>query len=165
MRVFHFLSKENALSDIALSRIRISRYSELNDPFELLAADIAKPDVRRAMRKMKEHLDRTTGLLCFSSNWKNPVLWSHYASKHRGICLGFDLEDRYACKIDYVRERLPVVYKSGNPSKGVDETYVSRLTRTKFVHWEYEEEVRMFIGLDEGVVEDGSHFCTDRVIA
>jgi hypothetical protein len=158
MRVFHFLSKENALSDIALRRIRISRYSDLNDPFELLAADMGKSAIRKAMRKMKDHLDRETGLLCFSANWKNPVLWSHYASKHRGICLGFELDDRYACKIDYVSERLPVVYRNGDPTVGVDETYVSRLTRTKFTHWEYEEEVRMFVRLDEGVLEDGSYF-------
>jgi len=158
MRVFHFLSKENALSDMALSRIRISRYSDLNDPFELLAADMGKPAIRKAMRSMKDHLDRETGILCFSENWKNPVLWSHYATKHRGICLGFDLDDEVACKIEYVDERLPVLFRGGDSKAGIDDTYVNRLLRTKYIHWKYEEEVRMFVRLEEGALEDGSYF-------
>ena len=26
------------------------------------------------------------GMLCFSKGWHNPVQWSHYTDKHKGIC-------------------------------------------------------------------------------
>lgn len=36
--MYHLLTAENGMSDIALRRIRVSRVRDLNDPFELLAA-------------------------------------------------------------------------------------------------------------------------------
>ena len=38
----------------------------------------------------------------------NPLLWSHYADKHRGICLGFDMDDRILWQVKYVKERSPL---------------------------------------------------------
>ena len=158
MRVYHLLSSQNALSDIALQRIRLSRYGDLNDPFELFAANLEDKDVRRAMREFKEEFHRTTGLLCFSRHWEHPVLWSHYASKHRGVCLGFDLNDKFAVEILYSEERIPIRFKNSDTSQGFDETLVNSLLRTKFVHWKYEEEIRIVVHLDEATVEDGGYF-------
>ena len=30
-------------------------------------------------------------ILCFSRNWDNLLLWSHYGDRHMGVCLGFDI--------------------------------------------------------------------------
>src|SRR5262245_2779152 len=89
MLVHHLLSAENALSDISLRRIRISRIRDLNDPFELLAGRSDDKWLRKILSDYAANFNRTNGLLCFSKNWGNPVLWSHYASKHRGMCLTF----------------------------------------------------------------------------
>jgi hypothetical protein len=166
MRVYHLLSAEHALSDVALKRIRISRYGDLNDPFELFAANMGDRNVRRAMRGWKEEFHRSKGLLCFSRKWENPVLWSHYASKHRGMALGFDLDDALALAIEYSNQRLPVQFRDGDPANGLDEAYVARLIRTKFEHWRYEEEVRVVIQLDAATLEDGSYFLpfSDRLM-
>ena len=158
MRVYHLLSAQNALSDIALRRIRIARYGDLNDPFELFAANMGDRNIRRAMRAWKEEFHRTKGLLCFSKNWENPVLWSHYAEKHRGICLGFDLNDQHALTIEYANQRLPVQFNNDDPTRGLDREFVNRLIRTKYVHWRYEEEIRVIVQLDEETAEDGSYF-------
>jgi len=152
------LSAEHALSDVALRRIRLSRYGDLNDPFELFAANMGDRHVRRAMRAWKDEFHRTKGLLCFSRNWANPVLWSHYAAKHRGICLGFDLRDDCALSVEYSDQRLPVEFTDGDPSKDLAPEYVARLVRTKYVHWQYEEEIRVIVQLDHTTVEDGSYF-------
>ena len=40
MRVYYLTSAEYAISNLALKRIKVSRYQDLNDPFELLAADL-----------------------------------------------------------------------------------------------------------------------------
>ncbi len=158
MRIFHFLSAQNALSDIVLRRIRISRYGDLNDPFELLAASLENRELRRVMHAWKDDFHNTLGLLCFSRAWENSVLWSHYAAKHRGIALGFDLADQFALEIRYSEERLPIQFKNGDPSQGLDQEFVQKLMLTKFVHWKYEEEVRMVMNLDDGTLEDGSYF-------
>ena len=94
MRVYHFLPAEFALASISLKRIKIARLSEVNDPFELQALNVGgRKKFRAALSEWKGDLDQTKGMLCFSKSWQDPVLWSHYANRHHGICLGFDVED------------------------------------------------------------------------
>lgn len=158
MRVFHLSEATHALSNIALQRIKIARFDDLNDPFELLAGELSDRDFRLAARSWKKEFHGTRGIVCFSRRWHNPVLWGHYADKHRGICLGFDIPDQYAQPIKYRRSRLPVRFQDGKKEKGLDPSYVTDLLCTKYAHWSYEEEVRMFVGLDEGTIEHGLYF-------
>ena len=44
--------------------------------------------------------------------------------------------------------------KTGRPSK----VLVNSLVRTKFKDWEYEDEVRLFLQLDQDLVESGMYF-------
>jgi hypothetical protein len=158
VRLYHLLASQYALSSIALKRLRISRYNDLNDPFELFAGNAGDGNFRRALEKWKAEFQTTKGLLCFSKKWENPVLWSHYGEKHRGVCLGFDVNDSFAVPIEYSAQRLPIEFEDDDPSKGLKFDYVRRLHCTKFEHWRYEEEVRLVLGLDEGTNEGGSYF-------
>ena len=142
MRVYHFISDEFGLKDLKERRLKIARITELNDPFEFLSVDLSDRDLRRAMKDTKEELSKSNGLLCFSKNWKNPVMWSHYADKHRGICLGFDMPQVPPTKVEYVKKRLP------KPAV-FDETFMKRLLFTKFNHWKYEEEYRAYLSLED----------------
>jgi hypothetical protein len=160
MRVYNFQSAENALSNVALSRMRVSRFSDVNDPFELLAVNVGgRKDVRAHLKEWRTSLNASKGLLCFSLDWKNPVLWSHYAAKHRGICLGYDLDDKLANRVAYESDR--VVAQFDKPSVtdfSLDEKLVDVLLRTKYKHWEYESEVRVFVDLKKLAPESGSFF-------
>ena len=138
--------------------MKISRYEDLNDPFELLAGNLGEKELRCAVAAMKKEFHETKGIICFSLAWENPVLWSHYADKHKGMALGFDIPDKYASVIKYSSERVPIAYVNHDPLQGVEPDYVTKLTMTKYKHWEYENEIRMHIGLDEGTVEDGLYF-------
>lgn len=159
MRVYHLTSSENALADIALRRIKIARIADLNDPFELLAANLGNNrELRRAIRDLKSELSKTNGLLCFSKQWKSPVLWSHYADKHRGICLGFELKDELVSEVKYSPDRLAARFKNNDLGQGLEEAFVREMLLTKYVHWQYEEEIRMFVGLDPSTVERGLYF-------
>ena len=40
-------------------------------------------------REMLRQYDR--GVCCFSAVINNPLLWSHYADQHRGVCIGYSL--------------------------------------------------------------------------
>jgi len=96
----YFSGAQFALSNIALCQIKISRFPDLNDPFELLAVDLSDREHRAAFRKTKEPINENRGLICFSKSWRNPLPWGHYAEKHTCIGLGFDVpDDSLAMKI------------------------------------------------------------------
>jgi len=158
MRVYHLLAADNALSDITHHRLRVSRFADLNDPFELLAAKANQERFRKALRSWRDHFSGINGLLCFSRNWRNPVLWSHYAAKHRGMCLGFDIASSLLTPVRYTRRRRTVRFADHDPEKGLDEWFVQDLLRTKYRHWRYEDEVRVLVKLDPKKFEDGSYF-------
>jgi hypothetical protein len=138
-RAYHFLPARYALDDLRHRRLKIARIDELNDPFELWA--VAQPDrrLRRAFRKTKEHIAQHYGLLCFSMSWHNPLLWSHYADRHHGLALGFDLNDLK--QVSYVEKR-PV------PTE-INEEVAQWLLFTKYKDWQYEEEARVFTTLKD----------------
>jgi hypothetical protein len=158
MRVYHLSDAQHALSNVALRRIKISRFSDLNDPFELLGADLRDKDLRKAFRETKEELHKNKGLICFSKSWENPVLWSHYADKHRGICLGFDVPDQLLKPVDYTPNPLKVAHDGKRSRPQINQEFMDALLRTKFIDWKYEDEMRVFVQLDHKTIESGLYF-------
>lgn len=156
MRVYYFTPAQFALSDIALRRIKIARFGDLNDPFELLGVNLAAKEHRAAFRRLKETISSGRGLLCFSKNWRNPVIWGHYAEKHTGIALGFDIPDDSALPVNYTDELPPIDIDpvTGTPTREVRD----RLLCTKSIDWKYEDEVRLIVKLDHGAIESGMYF-------
>ena len=106
MRVYYLTGANYGLSNLALQRVKVSRFHDLNDPFELVGVNLAEKGVRKAFREMKENLDGEKGLICFSKSWKNPLLWGHYAEKHTGIALGFDVPDERLSPVIYAKRLL-----------------------------------------------------------
>ncbi len=41
-------------------------------------------EIETELLKHYEH-----GVCCFSADYRNPLLWSHYGDQHRGICIGY----------------------------------------------------------------------------
>jgi hypothetical protein len=157
MRLYHLISAEYGLMALRKRRLRASRLTALNDPFELIGVDVSDPDVRRAMHAYKDKISITKGIHCFSRSWSNPVLWSHYADRHRGICLGFDVDDELTIRVTYERERLnPAELWKGNEEQQQD--FMQRILSTKFSHWSYESEVRVFVELAAPDQDTGFHF-------
>lgn len=149
MRVFHFLNERWGLDDLRKRRLKISLLPELNDPFEFLAVTSSNPAIRNAFRVMKAEYSKIKGLLCFSRDWHNPVLWSHYADKHRGVCLGFDVPDEAVDRVPYSRKRLPAnIEKLASPRR-LNIKEATALLFTKYSHWRYENEVRGFVTLED----------------
>jgi hypothetical protein len=159
IRLYHITTADFAMNNVALRRLKVARFLDLNDPFELLALNLRdKPKAtRRRLAELKTTYDTSTGLLCFSANWTNPVLWSHYGNKHRGICLGFDLrrglEERFNYEDDRIRDRI------GNDSDPfqLTDALKRKLMCTKFDHWKYEEEIRLFVPLDDTKLRKEAH--------
>ncbi len=141
MRVYHFLSAKYALDDIKHRRLKIATFDDLNDPYELWAVGQPDRQLRRGLRRWKAIMTRDYGMLCFSRGWRNPLLWSHYADRHGGMVLGFDVNDVSLKYVKYVTER-PVF-------TNIDERTVQDLLFTKFKDWQYEQETRVFTRLQE----------------
>jgi len=89
MRVYHFINRKYGLQALRRKRLKVSLIDQLNDPFELLGIASHNPDERQAFADVKTGLARYSGILCFSSKWSNPVQWSHYGDRHKGLCLVF----------------------------------------------------------------------------
>lgn len=158
MRVYYLSSAPFALSNLALKRLKISRFADLNDPFELLAANLANAEHRAAFGRMKEDLNATQGLVCFSRTWSNPLLWGHYAEKHTGIALGFDVPAALLSEVIYTSQRVRIEVDPSTKAARLDEKLINRLLLTKFSDWRYEEELRTFVQLDQLDKEAGLYF-------
>jgi hypothetical protein len=162
MRLFHFLDAEHGIDDIRRRRLKISLIPDLNDPFELLSIELSDKDLRQAFRLTKERISESGGILCFSRRWSNPVQWGHYADRHRGICLGFDVPDPLLQPVSYTARRL---INEANQLLTTDcevnesnEAIVLKLLSTKYSHWKYENEVRCFVSLQDKDPATGLYF-------
>jgi len=160
MRVYHFVNEEYGLDDLRRRRLKIATILELNDPFELFAISHSDEAVRHAFRVMKDELAQTKGLLCFSRNWRNPVQWSHYADKHRGICLGFDVPEEKLGRVSYSKRRLVTDTEKLVSPRQVDAETALNFLFTKYAHWRYEDEIRSFVSLENRDPETGLFFVT-----
>ena len=122
----------------------------MNDPFELRGALVGHPRLQEALLKQLS----TFGVLCFSRTWTNTLLWSHYADKHKGICLGFELPPSVpAYKPDYVSEPEAFDAALEGVIAGEDiatfERLVKKILLLKYREWSYEDEIRLMTSLDK----------------
>lgn len=158
MMLFYFTSEKFGLEAIQKRQLKISRINELNDPFEFLGLQLERDD-RRKLKKWKASMAEHYGLICMSSDWQHPLLWGHYADKHRGICLGFDVSaDLGFTKVTYSRERLKLNDLGRESVDSLDSVDMKRLLFTKFDAWMYESEYRIFTTLHDKEPESGLYF-------
>lgn len=150
MRVYHFLPANYATDDVKRKRLKIATLNDLNDPFDLWAVAQPDPGLRQGLRVWRSEMANRYGMLCFSSDWENPLLWSHYGDKHRGMVLGFDVNDDKLEPVKYFRERpaLP----------DIDLEIARQLLFTKYQDWQYEAEHRIFTDLKDRDPETGLYF-------
>ncbi len=78
---------------------------------------------------------------CLTPKADMPLMWSHYSSNHRGICLEFDTSEPHfgrAVKVEY-KKTLPAIDISGEANGEA----ASRVLITKSPDWYYESEYRI----------------------
>ena len=92
------------------------------------------------------------GITCFSKSPSKTLMWSHYADKHNGICLGFSFEKKLEegvmqLEIKYTDKIEPVRYFK----ETVFSIYNWVFTKSKV--WDYEEEVRRVYVKKNGLID------------
>jgi hypothetical protein len=115
-----------------------------------LSAD-TKSLIKNTAEEFKKQ-NENAGIVCLTEDPLSVLMWSHYANKHKGVCIGFqrsadnDLGDDDAC--------IPVTYSDSYPAPKFSQIYESTgslteaLLFTKAKKWAYEKEWRLMV--DEG---------------
>jgi hypothetical protein len=158
LRAFRFLSAKHALQALRRQEIKVSHFDDLNDPFELYGVNLADRRHRRTFHEFKRWASGRFGLLCFCRRWRNPLLWSHYGDRHKGVALEFELDDDLVSEVRYSPYRLRLDIEKALARGSFTEQEAYEMAITKSAHWRYEEEVRVFCELPQCIKRDGLLF-------
>jgi hypothetical protein len=157
-RVYKFISAEFGIADLKDRRLKVTTIDDLNDPFDLYAIDMTDPWIADAVTISVAQLKKDKGLLCFSRNWDNLLLWSHYAASHTGLCLGFDIRDDSSAASVYMDVHYQPNLLKIRDVNDVNLDLASRWLRTKHESWSYEQEVRIIVEVSEPPDEKGLYW-------
>lgn len=98
-------------------------------------------------QETRKHLMSSCGVLCFTNSDDNHLLWSHYATDHRGFCVGFD--ESIASGISGVKGHGPVTYQCDAPVfryyYDKAEAFATKVFSYKSDRWAYEREYRIVV--------------------
>jgi Protein of unknown function (DUF2971) len=159
MRLYHFMCECHGLSSIKQRRLKISTIDQLNDPFEALSIALSNKSLRSEWQKAKSRFSTEYGLLCFSATWSSALMWSHYADRHRGICLGFDLPGDDLIRVDYKAKRM-INSEDELVLRGpISRETIEKCLSIKYKSWHYEKEIRRIEPLRDAVKDkQGKYF-------
>jgi hypothetical protein len=144
MILYYFVNQEFGLKDLRERRLKISDIVGLNDPFDFLSVAAPTKAARKMLLEWRQSMANDYGLICFSRNWNSPVQWGHYADRHKGLCLGFEIHDSHLRQVNYVQSR-PAWPEAPQPwPASTKQRLIDQLLYTKFAHWSYEDEYRLF---------------------
>jgi hypothetical protein len=158
LRLFYFTKLEFALISLATLQLKVSRFNSLNDPFDLLGVALFDKENRIELKPLKKKLDKTTGLICMSESWNNPLMWGHYADNHQGACLEFQCAVSDWHKVQYRRTRPTLATFNRDSVAELSKTDLDELSLMKFEAWAYEKEYRTIIPLSDCKLKNGIHF-------
>ena len=154
---YQFLSSRNAITNIERRMIKVSRIKTVNDLFELQPYLRLNKDKRGQLEKIRTKVADTYGMVCFSTNWQEPIMWGHYADCNKGIVLGFEVvSNRFTIievKYSSERKKVPLGPQTITPSE-----YIEAVGFIKYEGWSYEKEHRFFIKLDDCIYIEGDYF-------
>ena len=156
IRLYYYTTKAWGQKILWERRLKIARYQELNDAFEILPFDASNRRTRAYWRRqVAKVLHGSHGIVCLSATWRNPQMWAHYADKQSGMCLGFDVMREFAAPIRYVDRPLaePTLDRG---SRELPVAVIEAALRHKHSEWRYEEEWRIRAPLANG--EDGLYY-------
>jgi Protein of unknown function (DUF2971) len=116
--------------------------------------------------KLKNILNSDFRILCFSADYSEPLMWSHYAYNHTGVSLIFNLKILQEDLNKTLKDNLiysEITYTNDLPSlnwfdavlnlskdrKDYAKSYITK----KITNWSYEQEYRIITNKKDGIVE------------
>ena len=146
----------NQLRPSPMTDKEIDSLFDENEP--ALVADLVKkwPEIVKATEvplvRRRQIIDEELRAICFSApssvkKLDEILLWSHYAKKHEGFRIGFELPDGMKApfeivEIKYQENRVHAVFSPGADRAALEALEESAKVKSKA--WEYEHEFRLF---------------------
>ena len=98
-------------------------------------------------------LEQLVGVLCLTENENNHLMWAHYANSHKGLLIEFDTNDSFfdqrKSETDSLRRLVKVDYQSKRKRYTLSHLKEEDLYTVKDIAWEYENEWRMMVALED----------------
>lgn len=163
--------------------VRLSQLNALNDPFEgFITQDVLnelankfqstisskKESTRAEIRQSKQHVKRlinSVGITSLSETSRNLLMWSHYASQHKGVCIGYKLplihphknksvEAPEFKKVNYDtqlfdHEHIHLLNRKDIDTDEIFSQIAERILTTKSEEWTYEKEYRYITYIEQ----------------
>ena len=126
-----------------MKKLYAAKFEELNDPMEGMFTysedQVSRSFIKRLVRQKARHR-----ICSLSSKWNNTVMWSYYASGHKGLVLGVEI-DEYSrdiveiVKVGYAKNISFRGYAGSDPRLDA-----RKILSKKLSGWKHENEVRVF---------------------
>lgn len=142
--------KASLHTEIELKRILSDiSYNATNPEYE--DSGVSEPEKFLLTHEIRQELlsQYQKGILCFSSRGNCPLMWSHYADEHHGICIGYSIPHDFPVEVhpvSYGGSRVinasdieGMITGDSAKQKIVDKS----LLFSKSIDWNYEDEWRM----------------------
>jgi len=121
-------------------------------------------NMAKLQANVRDAINNNFVVTCFSETYDNELMWAHYADKHRGICVEYDMSKMendpnisynkfftYPVIYSESRPQIPVVlnrigkhnYSISEGKYSLSDRYLYLLTKSKA--WKYEQEWRMIL--------------------
>lgn len=133
-----------AALEFALQSLQHQKHIAPYEYLKNICAEISPDDIVEA--------SMGKGVFCLSTDYRNILMWSHYAAKHTGFCIRFDFSNTdFAAmlnKVQYTADNpyLKTFHNESQVEKTPDEL-IRRLysagIRYKHNKWKYEKEFRL----------------------
>ena len=158
-QIFKYCKYEYLQETLNNLTLKSSRLDSFNDPLESVyqikihSNKLNGKELIAMHNKKKNYIDdklKEICVICFSEVNNEPLMWSHYANEHKGICLKFDIETIFdredvSCASIVYSSALPLLDVFVNNTKDVHlEKLLDSIINTKSIHWSYEKEIRMY---------------------
>ena len=139
----------------------IDKFFEIfTEIYPQLDKDIKKKqsEIQEQEKEIKKIMDQNFAVGCLTTDYRNNLMWSHYADGHKGFCIEYDFKD-----LKNINNLLPVAYSTDRPSIPLEcmynnskdmntevakALYIALLNKDNI--WEYENEWRIIISATEG---------------
>ncbi len=143
---------QKTLSSLVKEKNWVSDPLDFNDPFEFSFKEIYNANKQneltyleedsRMVRQLYHEIVSNYGVVCYSSVVPNILLYSHYADKHRGLCLEFEvenIENSNLKEVEYCTEFKRIAFSLENNSQKEE---IEMILTSKSTVWACEKEYR-----------------------
>ena len=107
--------------------------------------------------EVRKQISDLYGLLCFSRTWEEPLLWSNYADKHKGIAIGFEINSPDIFNVEYDPNPIRKQFDLTNDIIANKNLFLE-LAKIKYINWHYEKESRILIRLNTCTIINNHYF-------